>query len=93
MPAIHGTVKALTPKHWEYNAIAEPRYLIGEDLIIASEADGRNIHSEIVRGIKDININKYPSGKKFETDKKIKPMRSEIKDSLNLYDEFLFLKI
>ena len=57
-PAIHGTVKELIPKHWEYKAIAEPRYLIGEDFMIASEADGRNIHREIVRGMKAISINK-----------------------------------
>ena len=60
MPAIHGTVKALIPKHWEYKAIALPRYLLGEDFIIASEADGRNMHREIVRGKKAISINKYP---------------------------------
>ena len=58
LPAIHGTVKALIPKHWEYNAIAVPWYFIGEDFIIASEADGRNIHREIVRGMKAISINK-----------------------------------
>ena len=81
------------PKHWEYKAITEPWYLIGAEFIIAFEADGRNIHSEIDRGIKDININKYPSSKKFESDKKIKPMSSDIKHNLNLTGESLFLKI
>ena len=93
MPAIHGTVKELIPKHWEYKAIAEPWYLTGEDFIIASEADGRNIHKEIVRGIKAISINIYPLKKKLESDKKIKPINSDIKHNLNLKDEFLFLKI
>ena len=59
-PAIHGTVNELIPKHWEYRAIAVPWYLIGEDFIIASEADGRNMHREIVRGIKAKSINIYP---------------------------------
>ena len=40
--------------------MAEPRYLIGEDFTIASEADGRKIHSETVKGMKDTSINKYP---------------------------------
>jgi len=40
--------------------MAEPRYLIGEDFIIASEAVGRNMQREIVRGMKAISINKYP---------------------------------
>ena len=79
LPAIHGTVKELIPKHWEYKAIAVPWYLIGEDFIIASEADGRNIHIEIVRGINAKSINRYPSTKKLESDKKIKPMSSDIK--------------
>ncbi len=61
--------------------------------MIASEADGRNIHSENVRGIKDITIKKYPSITKLETDKKIKPISSDIKHNLNLNGEFLFLKI
>ena len=73
--------------------MAEPRYLIGEDFMIASEADGRNIHIEVVRGMKDIIINKYPLFKKFETDKKINPINSEIKHNLNLKYEFSFLKI
>ena len=60
LPAIHGTIKELKPKHCEYKAIAEPWYLIGEVFIIASEADGRNMHREIVRGMKAISINKYP---------------------------------
>ena len=92
-PAIHGTVKELIPKHWEYKAMAEPWYLIGEDFIIASEAEGRNIHREIVRGMKAISINRYPLSKKLESDKKIKPMSSDIKHNLNLKGEFLFLKI
>ena len=73
--------------------MAEPLYLIGEDFIIASEADGRNIHREIVRGIKATSINRYPSRKKLESDKKIKPISSDIKHSLNLKCEFLYFKI
>ena len=83
-PAIHGIIKALTPKHWEYKAMAEPRNLIGDDFIIASEAEGRNIHRAIVIGMKAITINIYPLSKKFEMDKKIKPISNEIKDNLNL---------
>ena len=60
LPAIQGTVKELIPKHCEYKAIALPWYFIGEDFIIASEADGRNMHMAIVVGMKDISINKYP---------------------------------
>ena len=93
MPAIHGTVKALIPKHWEYKAIAVPWYLIGEDFIIDSEADGRNMHREIVRGMKAITIKRYPSSKKLDNDKKIKPISIDIKHNLNLKGEFLFLKI
>ena len=59
-PAIHGTVKELIPKHWEYRAMLEPRYFIGEDFIIASEADGRNIHIAIVMGMKAMSIIWYP---------------------------------
>ena len=92
-PAIHGTVKALIPKHWEYKAMAEPWYFTGEDFIIASDAEGRNIHREIVRGMKAISIIKYPSYKKLETDNKIKPMSNKIMHNLNLKGEFLFLKI
>ena len=88
-----GTVKALIPKHWEYKAKAEPWYFTGEDFIIASDAEGRNIQREIVRGMKAISINRYPSSKKLESDKKIKPMSSDIKHNLNLKGEFLFLKI
>ena len=84
LPAINVIVRALIPKHWEYNAIAEPRYLYGEDFIIASEADGRNIHREIVRGMKAISINRYPSLKRLERDNKIKPIISDIKHNLNL---------
>ena len=84
LPAIHGTVNALIPKHWEYNAIAEPRYSIGEDLIIASEAEGRNMHSAIVRGMKAISINKYPLIRKFERPRKINPTNNEVRHILNL---------
>ena len=73
--------------------MAEPRYLIGDDFIIESEADGRNIHRENVRGIKDTSINRYPLSNKLESDNKIKPISSDIKHNLNLKDEFLFLKI
>ena len=90
-PAIHGIIKALTPKHWEYKAIAEPRYLIGEDFIIESEAEGRNIHRAIVIGMKAITINIYPLSKKFEMDKQINPISNDIKHNSNLSDEFLFL--
>ena len=60
LPAIHGIVKALIPKHWEYNAMAEPRYLTGEEFIIAFEAVGRNMHREIVSGMKAKSTKKYP---------------------------------
>ena len=46
--------------------MVEPLYLTGEDFIIASDADGRNIHRENVMGIKATSINKYASYKKFE---------------------------
>ena len=92
-PAILGTVKELIPKHCEYKARADPRYLIGEDFIIESEADGRNIHREIVRGMKAKSINIYPLINRLESDKKIKPNSNDIKHNLNLNDEFLFLKI
>ena len=52
--------------------------------MIASEADGRKIHREIVRGMKAIIIRKYPLFNKFEIDKKIKPRSSDIKHNLNL---------
>ena len=81
------------PKHWEYKAMAEPWYLAGADFIIESEAEGRNIHREIVSGMKAISIDRYPSSRKFESDKKIKTMSSYIKHNLNLKGEFLFLKI
>ena len=93
MPAIHGIIKALIPKHWEYKAIAEPWYLTGEDFIIASDAEGRNIHRAIVRGMNAKSINRYPLTNKFEIDRKIKPIRNDIKHNLNLKDEFLFLTI
>ena len=79
------------PKHWEYKAIAEPRCLIGDDFIIASDAEGRNIHSAIVRGTKDKSINIYPLNKKFESDKEMKPIRNNIKHNLKLKDGFLYL--
>ena len=91
-PAIHGTVKELIPKHWEYKAIAVPWCLIGEEFIIESEAVGRNMHREIVRGINAKSINRYPLTKKLESDKKIKPISSNIRHNLNLKGEFLFLK-
>ena len=84
LPASNGTTKELNPKHWEYKAIAVPWYFFGEDLIIASEADGRKIQREIVRGMKAIVISKYPLFNKFEIDKKTKPSNSEIKHNLNL---------
>ena len=52
--------------------------------MIASEADGRNIQREIVRGMKAKRIKRYPSSKKFESDKQIKPISSDIKHNLNL---------
>ena len=55
--------------------------------------ENKNIHRDIVSGMKAISINRYPSSKKFESDKKIKPMSSDIKHNLNLKGEFLFLKI
>ena len=57
-PAIQGTVKELMPKHCEYKAMAEPWYLMGAEFIIASEAEGRNIHRDIVSGMKAISINR-----------------------------------
>ena len=93
LPAIHGTIKELIPKHCEYKAIDVPWYLIGEEFIIESDADGRNIHREIVRGMKAISINKYPLTNKFESDKRIKLISKVNKHNLNLYDEFLFLSI
>ena len=84
LPAIQGIVKELIPKHWEYKAIAVPWYLIGDDFIIESEADGRNIHREIVSGMKAKSINRYPLRNKLESDKKIKPISSDIKHNLNL---------
>ena len=92
-PAIHGIVNALIPKHWEYKAIAEPWYLLGDDFIIASEAEGKNRHKAVVRGMKAKSINIYPSRKKFDRDKKTKPIVNDIKQNLNLKGEFLFLKI
>ena len=92
LPAIQGIVKELIPKHWEYKAIAVPWYWIGEDFIIESEADGRNIHREIVIGMKAKSINIYPLSNKLESDKKIKAIIRDIKHNLNFKDEFLFLK-
>ena len=93
LPAIQGIVNELTPKHWEYKAIAVPWYLTGDDFIIESEADGRNIHIEIVRGMKAKSTNRYPLSNKLDSDKKIKPTSRDIKHNSNLKDEFLFLKI
>ena len=66
---------------------------MGAEFIIASEAEGKNIHRDIVSGMKAISISSYPSSNKFESDKKIKPISSDIKHNLNLKGEFLFLKI
>ena len=85
-PAIHGIIKALTPKHWEYKAIAEPRYLIGDDFIIESDAEGRNMHRAMVIGTKANSINKFPFIKKLERDNKIRPIRNDIKQTLNNFD-------
>ena len=41
--------------------------------MIASEADGRNMHREIVRGMKAKSINRYPLSNKLESDNRIKP--------------------
>ena len=73
--------------------MAEPRYLIGEVFMIASEAEGRNMHRPIVRGMKAISIKKYPLSNKFESDRKINPINNDSKHNLNLKYEFLFLKI
>ena len=91
LPAIQGIIKELIPKHWEYKAIAVPWYLTGDDFIIESEADGRNIHREIVRGKKAKSINRYPLSNKLESDNKIKPISNDIKHNVNLKDESLFL--
>ena len=93
LPAIQGIVKELIPKHWEYNAIAVPWYLIGDDFIIESEADGKNMHRENVRGMNAKSINRYPLSNRLESDKKIKPISRDIKHNLNLKDELLLLKI
>ena len=61
--------------------------------MIASEAEGKNIHMAIVIGIKAININTYPLIKKLEIDKKIKPISKNITHNMNLKDDFLFLNI
>ena len=66
---------------------------MGAEFIIASEAEGKNIHRDIVSGMKAISINRYPSIKKLESDKKIKPTSSDIKHNLNLKGEFLLIKI
>ena len=73
--------------------MAEPRYLTGEDLMIESEAVGKNIQRETVRGMKAKIINRYPLSKILESDNKIKPINSDIKHNLNLKGEFLFLKM
>ena len=56
--------------------------------MIASEAEGKNIHMAIVIGMKAININTYPLIKKLESDKKIKPISNNIRHNMNLKDEF-----
>ena len=61
--------------------------------MMAYDADGKNIHREIVKGMKAIIINRYPLSMKFESDKKIEPTINDIKHNLNLKGEFLFLKI
>ena len=71
--------------------MAEARYSIGEDIIIAFDTEGRNIHRAIVSGMKDKSINKYPFTKKFERDKRRKPNSKEIKHNLNFKVEFSFL--
>tara|TARA_B100000965_G_C18887072_1_gene454542 strand:+ start:256 stop:432 length:177 start_codon:yes stop_codon:yes gene_type:complete len=58
--------------------------LIGEEFMIASDADGRNMLREIVIGMKAKSTNKYPLYNKFETDNKAKPIINEIKHDLNL---------
>ena len=63
--------------------MAEARYSIGEDFIIAFDTEGRNIHRAIVSGMKDISINKYSFTKKFESDKRIKPNSIHIRHNLN----------
>ena len=45
--------------------------------MIASEAEGRNKHKEIVIGMKAISINIYPLSKKLEKIKKIKPVKNK----------------
>ena len=57
LPPSHGIIKELIPKHCEYNAIAVPLYWIGDDFIIVSDAEGRNIHKPIVKGMKAIRTN------------------------------------
>ena len=46
--------------------------------MIESEAEGRNMHKEMVRGIKAKSINKFPFIKKLESDKRIKPISNDI---------------
>ena len=64
---------------------------VGEYFIIESDAEGRNIHKPIVRGMKAKSINIYPLSKKFESDKEMKPISKNIKHSLKLKDGFLCL--
>ena len=47
--------------------------------MIDSEAVGRNIHKEIVMGIKATIIIKYPKFNKFDIDKHTKPSIIEIR--------------
>ena len=58
--------------------------------MIASEAEGRNKHKEIVIGMKAISIIKYPLIKKVERVKRIDPISNDIKHNLNLKDEVFF---
>ena len=69
----------------------EPLYLIGEDLIIASDAEGRNIHRAIVRGMKAKVVNTCPLTKKLRRDKKTKAISNNIKHNRNLKNYSLFL--
>ena len=59
--------------------------------MIESDAEGRNMHREMVIGINAKSINKFPFTKKFERDKKIKPISNDIKHNINLKDESLLL--
>ena len=49
------------------------------------------MHRAIVRGKKDKSINIYPLIKKFESDRKIKPVNNDIKHNINLKVFVLFI--